>query len=137
MAFQNELSIHFSNLVARVFLIRGLTGAIDAPLLFLGRWRERGAGGLLPRWQEVRGEVIRSEIFLADHLCKYKNYACLWKNTICFAYFFFKRGAGGLLRRWQEVREEVIRRGGVTPFRRGCVKLLNTPSPPPYLPPGL
>ena len=69
------------------------------PLLFLGRWRERGAWGLLPRWQEVRGEVIRSEIFLADHLCKYKNYACLWKNTICFAYFFFKRGAGGLLRR--------------------------------------
>ena len=79
------------------------------PLLFLGRWRERGAWGLLPRWQEVRGEVIRSEIFLAGHLCKYKNYACLWKNTICFAYFFFRRGAGGLLRRWQEVKGEIIR----------------------------
>ena len=51
------------------------------------------------------------------------------KTRVCFAHFFFKRGAGGLLPRVQEVRGEVIRRGGVTLFRRGCVKLLNTPPP--------
>ena len=94
--------------MARAFLIRRLTGAIDAPsLIFRSMERREKLGDYYEgdkRWDEMLLKVWYFSLIIYASI---RTMPGCGKTWVCFAHFFFKEGAGGLLRRqggkrWEE-----------------------------------